>query len=217
MTGVLAAREGLVVPATLPDWGILAHLSVVSCALGFLARSYGQAHVPAVPSAVLMSSQPLWVTVIAVIWFHEQVGSSMIVGGGLMAAAMLLAVPGRGSPGGGSDRSPVMASRKARKVLYDLKAKRDDPLKLERSTVSYPSKSACVRPEGCPWNAHSHKGTREPSLDRLIEQATNIVKAKNLSHEGCRSNALTGRCLCALVKESGQKRTVSISRWFRSQ
>ncbi len=217
MSGVLAVRGGFAVPATLPDWGILAHLSVVSCALGFLARSYGQAHVPAVPSAVLMSSQPLWVTAIAVIWFHEQVGPSMIVGGGLMAVAMLLAVPGRGSPGGGPDRSLVMASRKARRVLADLKVKRDDPLKLERSAVSYPTKSACVRPEACPWNAHSHKGTREPSLDRLIEQAINIVKAKNLSHEGCQSIDLSGRCLCALVEESGHKRTMSISRWFRSQ
>ncbi|MEU7748414.1 DMT family transporter [Nonomuraea sp. NPDC049158] len=217
MAGVLAVRDGIEVPATLSDWGILAHLSVVSCALGFLARSYGQAHVPAIPSAVLMSSQPLWVTAIAVIWFHEQVGLSMIVGGGLMAVAMLLAVPSRGSPREVGDRALVVVTRRARRVLADLKIKRDDPLKLERRAVSYPAKTACARPEACPWNEGSHKGTREPSLDRLIEQATNIVRAKNLSHDGCPSDGLVGRCLCALVEESGQKRSVSIARWFRSQ
>jgi drug/metabolite transporter (DMT)-like permease len=218
MTGVLAARDGIALPQTAPDWGILAHLAVVSCALGFLARSYGQKHVPAIPSAVLMSSQPLWVTAIAVIWFHEQVGASMIVGGGLMAGAMLLAVPGRSSSDVGSDRAMAVATGKARRVLAELKLKRDDPLKFERALVPYPAKTACSRPQRCPWNAQARKRTMEPSLDRLIERATTIVRANNLPDSGsCHSVTLVGRCLCALVEETGQVGTVSISRWFRSQ
>ena len=50
LTGALAVRDGITLPAGVMDWAELAHLSVVSCALGFLARSYGQTHVPAVPS-----------------------------------------------------------------------------------------------------------------------------------------------------------------------
>ncbi|WP_281424023.1 DMT family transporter [Nonomuraea rhizosphaerae] len=222
MTGVMAVRDGITLPQTMPDWGILAHLSVVSCALGFLARSYGQAHVPAIPSAVLMSSQPLWVTLIAVIWFDEQVGTSMIVGGGLMAAAMLLAVPGRASPDEAAERAVVAATRQARRALADLKAKRDDPLKFDRLVASYPSKTACSHPQGCPWNGQARKRSVEPSFDRLIERATTIVRAKNGAGPGAdpgagRAIAPGGRCLCAMVEESGKIGTVSISRWFRSQ
>ncbi|WP_091105311.1 DMT family transporter [Nonomuraea pusilla] len=243
LTGLVAAHDGIVLPAGLPDWTILAHLSVVSCALGFLARSYGQAHVSAVPSAVLMSSQPLWVAAIAVIWFDEQVGLSMLVGGGLMAAAMLLAVPGRAAPpgpegepapvavpasggapaasasggapvgasgsGGGPARDPELLaiSAAASKVLAGLRVKPEE--RSAPATVALPyvvSRSACRDAESCPWNAHSVKGGREPSLERLIERATLIVRSRGLPGPGCcQSVTLLGRCLCSLMEEAGRR------------
>ncbi|MEU0570616.1 DMT family transporter [Nonomuraea sp. NPDC005983] len=220
MTGALAAHDGFSMPASLPDWGILAHLSVVSCALGFLARSYGQAHLSAVPSAVLMSSQPLWVAAIAVIWFNEQIGWSMIVGGGLMAVAMLLAVPSRETaPKMPAERRKLLAvSRQASRVLADLRVKRDDPLKLGGGPVPIVGKSGCESHDDCPWRTRAVKGGDEPSLERLIERATLIVRAKNLSGPGCcQSVTLAGRCLCALMEEAEQNRTGPLPSWFRSR
>jgi hypothetical protein len=220
LTGAVGARDGITLPADLPDWLLLAHLSVVSCALGFLARSYGQAHVPAVPSAILMSSQPVWVAVIAVVWFDEQVGWSMMVGGGLMAAAMLLAVPARaaalGKEGGRGDLRAI--SRMAARALADRRIKRIDPLGLAGDPAPYIAKSACSKAGSCPWHTRSLKGGGEPSLERLIERATVIVRARNLPGPGCcQSVTLLGRCLCDLMEESEGRRTGGLPRWFRSK
>ncbi|ACZ89535.1 protein of unknown function DUF6 transmembrane [Streptosporangium roseum DSM 43021] len=92
MTGVLAAPDGLTLPRTTGDWALLGHLSIVACALGFLARSYGQLHVPPVPAAVILSAQPLWVTALAVVMYGEPLTWAVFLGGGLIALAMLLVV-----------------------------------------------------------------------------------------------------------------------------
>ncbi|MFI6740756.1 DMT family transporter [Nonomuraea sp. NPDC050451] len=222
LTGVAAVRDGVVLPSGGSDWLILGHLAVVSCALGFLARSYGQAHVTAVPSAILMSSQPLWVAAISVIWFHEQIGWSMVVGGGLMAGAMLLALPARTAALGkervNANRALLTVAGRAARTLADLRIKREDPLPLGGAQAPYLDRGACANVESCPWHTRSLKGGGEPSLERLIERATVIVRARNLPGPGCcRSVTLLGRCLCDLMEEAGQARTKALPRWFRSQ
>ncbi|MFI7135289.1 DMT family transporter [Nonomuraea sp. NPDC050153] len=221
-TGVVAVRDGIVVPSKGSDWLILGHLAVVSCALGFLARSYGQAHVSAVPSAILMSSQPLWVAAIAVIWFHEQIGWSMVVGGGLMAGAMLLALPARTAALGkervNANRALLTVAARAARTLADLRIKREDPLPLGGDHTPYLDRGACANVESCPWHTRSLKGGGEPSLERLIERATVIVRARSLPGPGCcRSVTLLGRCLCDLMGEAEQARTKALPRWFRPQ
>ncbi|GAA4190297.1 DMT family transporter [Streptosporangium oxazolinicum] len=96
MTGVLAAPGGLTLPSGPGDWAILGHLSIVACALGFLARSWGQLHVSPVSAAVILSAQPLWVTVLAVALYGEPLTTGVYLGGGLIALAMLLVVLPRG-------------------------------------------------------------------------------------------------------------------------
>ncbi|MFI6296983.1 DMT family transporter [Nonomuraea sp. NPDC050790] len=235
LTGLYAVGDGIAVPSTGGDWVILAHLSVVACALGFLARSYGQVHVPAVPSAVLMSSQPLWVAAIAVLWFSEPVGMSLLIGGGLMAGAMLLVVPARGGsstagevaagevpatvqpPPSPSNTGLLRVSRRAAKVLADLRVKRDDPLKFDRTALPIvPVKAmACAERESCPWNNRAVKGSGEPSLDRLLQRATAIVRARSAMGPGCcQSVTLLGRCLCTLIEEAEQQKATASS-WFR--
>ncbi|MEV4576384.1 DMT family transporter [Nonomuraea jabiensis] len=223
-TGVVAVRDGVVLPSGGSDWLILGHLAVVSCALGFLARSYGQAHVTAVPSAILMSSQPLWVAAISVIWFHEQIGWGMVVGGGLMAGAMLLALPARtaalGKERPSANQALLAVAARAARTLADLRIKREDALPLGGGgQPPYLDRGACANVETCPWHTRSLKGGGEPSLERLIERATLIVRARNLPGPGCcRSVTLLGRCLCDLMEEAEQQsRTKALPRWFRSQ
>lgn len=234
MAGFMAVPNGVEVPGSPSDWLILAHLSVVSCALGFLARSFGQAHVSAVPSAVLMSSQPLWVAAISVIWFQEQVGWSLFVGGGLMAAAMLLAVPSRGAPPGASPSSEVPTgappsalanrrllevSRRAAQRLADLRVKRDDKVKFDGVPAPLIARTTCADVIDCPWNTDKLKDVREPSLDRLMEKATNILRDRNSTgrvQDGCcQSVTVVGRCLCALMEES-ENSQVPMLAWFRT-
>ncbi|WP_275410637.1 DMT family transporter [Sinosporangium siamense] len=93
MTGLLALPDGLTLPSGAGDWWIMVHLAVVSCALGFLARSLGQVYVAPVPAAILLSSQPLWVAALAATLYGEAITWSIVIGGGLTLAAMLLAVP----------------------------------------------------------------------------------------------------------------------------
>ncbi|MEU6714256.1 DMT family transporter [Nonomuraea sp. NPDC046802] len=217
LCGVFAARDGITLPGNAPDWVIMAHLSVVSCALGFLARAYGQAHVPAVPSQILMSSQPLWVAAIAVIWFHEPVGWSMLVGGCLMAGATLLALPSRTASLGKKRRrrhADLLAiAGLGAQALAGLKIKREGPVKPRGGPMPYIDKSACENVAACPWQTRSLKGG-EPSLERLIERATVIVRAKALSKPGCcQSITLVGRCLCAMMAESEQTRTTMSRQW----
>jgi drug/metabolite transporter (DMT)-like permease len=221
LTGAVGVRDGITLPVVASDWLLLAHLSVVSCALGFLARSYGQAHVSAVPSAILMSSQPLWVAVIAVVWFHERVGWSMVVGGGMMAAAMLLALPARSAVLEKEDkrRKELLAvSRVAAAALANLRIKREDPLGLTGEPAPYLDRSACANTGTCPWHTRSLKGGGEPSLERLIERATVIVRARGMPGPGCcQSVTLLGRCLCDLMEESERRRRAALPRWFQSK
>ncbi|GHH64885.1 transporter [Streptosporangium violaceochromogenes] len=108
MTGLLALPEGLTLPRTPGDWGILAHLSLVACALGFLARSFGQLHVPPTSAAVILSGQPLWVTALAIAAYGERLTWTVILGGGLTALAILLAVlPKRALSAARPERDPL--------------------------------------------------------------------------------------------------------------
>jgi hypothetical protein len=177
--------------------------------------------VSAVPSAILMSSQPLWVAVIAVVWFHERVGWSMVVGGGMMAAAMLLALPARSAVLEKEDkrRKELLAvSRVAAAALANLRIKREDPLGLTGEPAPYLDKSACANTGTCPWHTRSLKGGGEPSLERLIERATVIVRARGMAGPGCcQSVTLLGRCLCDLMEESERRRRAALPRWFQSK
>jgi Predicted permease, DMT superfamily len=92
VTALVAAPGGLTLPAAPRDWGLLAHLGLVACALGFLARSFGQRHVPPAPAAVILAAQPLWVTAFAVLLYGDPLTWPVIAGGMLTAAAVLLAV-----------------------------------------------------------------------------------------------------------------------------
>ncbi|MBG0818214.1 EamA family transporter [Planomonospora sp. ID82291] len=156
MTGLLAVPDGLTVPRTAGDWAILGHLSIVACALGFLARSFGQAHVPPVPAAVILASQPLWVTALAAVAYGEPLTWSVGLGGALIAAAMLLVVaPGRRPA---ADAPPSGAGRTGRPAGRLLAGAPPCPL-----TDAPPAGAGRTgRPADCPRPAGSRRGTRRP-------------------------------------------------------
>ncbi|WP_158088789.1 DMT family transporter [Thermoactinospora rubra] len=216
LTGVAAAPGGLELPERPMDWLIMAHLAVVSCALGFLARSYGQKHVPAVPSSIMMSSQPLWVAAIAVLGFGEAADWQLLVGGGLTVAAMLLAVPAAASRPRRKprDRELLEISRRASRVLGQLRHRPAETVRFEGGPMLILTLSACENTDGCPWRTMAAKGTDEPNLDRLIARAALLARA-HASHGCCEPVILSGRCLCSLMEEA-ERRNSEAASWFRT-
>ncbi len=93
ITGVMALPGGITLPGTAADWGLLLHLALIACALGFLARSFGQQHVHPVPAAIILAAQPLWVTGFAVVLYGDPLTWRVFLGGGLIAVAVLLVLP----------------------------------------------------------------------------------------------------------------------------
>lgn len=219
LTGVMAVPDGLEAPPGPYGWLKLAHLAIVSCALGFLARSFGQRHLQAVPSAVLLASQPLWVALIALLC-DEPVAASVLVGGPFMAAAMLLAVPSKGAavvvgdPPARVHQAPEAdeglrrAAKRAAEVLASLRAPEPAPVRPPVPFDLAQVRECWIRaaerdPDVEPWCSLAGKGGGEPGIDRLIEHATEIVKARQepASQDGCLTFPLSGRCLCALRPE----------------
>jgi drug/metabolite transporter (DMT)-like permease len=104
LTGVMALPGGITLPESAADWGLLLHLALIACALGFLARSFGQQHVRPVPAAVILAAQPVWVTAFAVVLYGDPLTWRVFLGGGLIAVAVLLVLPRRfdleSAPGG---------------------------------------------------------------------------------------------------------------------
>jgi drug/metabolite transporter (DMT)-like permease len=178
LTAVLAVPGGLTLPAVPADWAVLGHLAVVSCALGFLARTFGQAHVPAVPAAVILSSQPLWVAGLAVVAYGEPLTWSMVLGGGLVGLAMLLVViPGRPREAktvelSAESREQLLRVRwRASEVLLCLQEERDREEELEDPLPEF-----FVRPRLPQMGPPPATGLsqplvpREPPDDRLVDQ-----------------------------------------------
>ena len=214
LTGVAALPQGLVLPSTPLSWLQLAHLSLISCALGFLARSYAQKHIAAVPSAVLLSTQPLWVALISTL-MGENLDPAIVVGGGLLGVAMLLALPSRGElvvVGDPPARVPQLPEaddalrHTAKRAAMVLATLRGEP---PRSTPAENGYATTFRFSECHLRAvedaeagppPAHRGTGESGIERLIEHAAEIVRANAArpGAEGCLTAEPSGRCLCVV-------------------
>lgn len=87
---------GLVMP-TAAGWFALVYLGLAATAFAFLMQTAAQRHTPAVDTAIIFSTEPLFAAAIAVL-FGEKLTIQMLIGGGAIFAAMLLSVLGPGAP-----------------------------------------------------------------------------------------------------------------------
>lgn len=86
---VAAAPGGVVWPTRTGDWLSIAYMAVFAAALALLAQTWAQAHLPATQAAIIMSMEPVFAAVFAVTLGPEPVTVRMLLGGGLVVAAML--------------------------------------------------------------------------------------------------------------------------------
>ncbi len=97
--GAGALPGGLVLPARGADWAALVYMSLVAGALALLVQTWAQAHLAATRAAIIMTMEPVWAGLFAVLFGGEQLGPRVVLGGGLVLAAMYLVELGPRRPG----------------------------------------------------------------------------------------------------------------------
>jgi drug/metabolite transporter (DMT)-like permease len=85
------APNGLVLPDRIGDWVSVLYMAVFAGAGAMIGQTWAQAHLPATRAAIIMSMEPVFAALFAVLFGGESAGVRMIVGGVLVLAAMVLA------------------------------------------------------------------------------------------------------------------------------
>ena len=85
-----AAPGGLHLPQTAADWGALVYMALVAGALALIVQTWAQAHLTATRAAIIMTMEPVWAGLFAVLLGGERLGPRVVVGGALVLAAMYL-------------------------------------------------------------------------------------------------------------------------------
>jgi drug/metabolite transporter (DMT)-like permease len=85
-----AAPGGIVLPREGADWLRLVYMAAGVGAFGMLTQVWAQAHLSPTRSAVIMSMEPVFAAVFAVLFGNESTSGRMVLGGLMVLAAMLL-------------------------------------------------------------------------------------------------------------------------------
>ncbi|MCW2776214.1 MAG: EamA-like transporter family protein [Nocardioides sp.] len=85
-----AAPGGIVLPQTTGDWLSISYMAVVAGAAGLLGQTWAQAHLPPTRTAIIMSMEPVFAALFAVVLGGESATTRMLLGGALVLAAMLI-------------------------------------------------------------------------------------------------------------------------------
>ncbi len=87
---VATAPDGVVLPDTTTDWVAVLYMALVAGAFAMAAQTWAQAHLPPTRAAIIMTMEPVFAAGFAVLFGGEQLSWRMLVGGGMVLAAMLL-------------------------------------------------------------------------------------------------------------------------------
>jgi drug/metabolite transporter (DMT)-like permease len=83
--------NGLVLPHRLGDWLSVLYMAVFAAAGAMIGQTWAQGHLPATRAAIIMSTEPVFAALFAVLLGGESATYRMVVGGLLVLAAMVLA------------------------------------------------------------------------------------------------------------------------------
>jgi drug/metabolite transporter (DMT)-like permease len=101
LCAAVAVPGGLVVPHDASVWGALAITSLGATAVAFVVQTWAQAHLAPTRAAVIMTMEPVFSGIFAVLLAGEVLGLRTLLGAALVLAAMLLTElgPRRGAEG----------------------------------------------------------------------------------------------------------------------
>lgn len=86
----LVVEGGVATPQSREEWTAVLYLALVATSVGFLVQTWSQAHLTATRAAVVMTLEPVFAAVIAVLVAGEQLGLRELLGGALVIAAMAI-------------------------------------------------------------------------------------------------------------------------------
>ncbi len=96
---IAALPGGITLPSSPGGWTSMLYMAFVAGAFTLWAQTWAQAHLSATRTALVMALEPVFAAFFAVLFGGESLTSRMLVGGGLVVAAMYL-VELRGHPPG---------------------------------------------------------------------------------------------------------------------
>jgi drug/metabolite transporter (DMT)-like permease len=87
---VVTAPGGIVLPGTGGDWASVVYMAVFAAALALAGQTWAQAHLPPTRTAIIMSMEPVFAAVFAVLLGGESATARMLLGGLLVLSAMVI-------------------------------------------------------------------------------------------------------------------------------
>jgi drug/metabolite transporter (DMT)-like permease len=88
---VSTAPNGIVLPTRLDDWLSILYMAVFAGAAAMIGQTWAQAHLPPTRAAIIMSMEPVFAALFAVLLGGESMTVRMLFGGLLVLTAMLMA------------------------------------------------------------------------------------------------------------------------------
>jgi drug/metabolite transporter (DMT)-like permease len=94
-----ALPGGITLPQTGGQWASLLYMALVAGAVALWAQTWAQSHLPATRAAIVMTMEPVFAAFFAVVFGGESLTPRMLLGGGLVMAAMyVVELVGRRTP-----------------------------------------------------------------------------------------------------------------------
>jgi drug/metabolite transporter (DMT)-like permease len=87
---VASAPDGITLPPTTRDWLSLLYMAAFAGAFAMVAQTWAQAHLAATRCAIIMSMEPVFAALFAVLLGGEDPTTRMLGGGTMVLAAMLI-------------------------------------------------------------------------------------------------------------------------------
>ena len=93
---VVALPGGIETPPSRSVWIAVLYMALVAGAVALILQTWAQAHLPATRAAIVMTTEPVFAALFAVLFGGESLGARVVLGGALVLAAMYLAELGPG-------------------------------------------------------------------------------------------------------------------------
>lgn len=104
---VSAAPGGIALPSGAGAWTSVLYMAVIAGAVAVWAQTWAQSHLPATRAAIVMTLEPVFAVLFAVLFGGESLTGRMLLGGALVLTAMyLVELMGRRSPGASAEQDP---------------------------------------------------------------------------------------------------------------
>lgn len=87
---VVTLPDGIVLPSSTGDWLSVLYMAVFAGALALAGQTWAQAHLPATRTAIIMTMEPVFAALFAVLLGGEQTTVRMLLGGLMVLTAMLV-------------------------------------------------------------------------------------------------------------------------------